>query len=100
MTENGPATIYDITPALNFGSLISLFGNAPVMLSTNVVVEQLQLKLATFNDDDYILCIGDPALIAVTAMVASSINDGRVRMLRWDRHQRQYLALKYDLKGE
>ncbi len=88
---------HDITPALRYGTPVVLLGSGAVMLNTEPMMFILLDKMKDFSDADYVLGIGDPAAIAATIMVASWVNYGRVKLLRWDRNERQYLPLQFDL---
>lgn len=85
---------YDLSPALMFGDIVQLLAPGPVLLETETAVRTLQSKLAHFDDDDFILCIGDPVAIAAACMVASAINVGRVKLLVFDRHHRSYVMVQ------
>ena len=50
-------------------------------------------------DDDYLLLIGDPSIIGVACAVASDINMGRFKVLKWDRRREKYLPLEIDITG-
>ena len=55
--------------------------------------------LKNFNDDDYLLLIGDPTIIGVACSVASDINMGRYKVLKWDRRREKYYPLEFDITG-
>ena len=55
------------------------------------------LNLERFNDEDFLLLVGDPAIIAVAAVVASGINNGKFKLLKWDRIASKYYPLSIDL---
>jgi hypothetical protein len=88
---------HDITPAMQYGEIKILLPYSPLMFSTEPMMDALHEGLKTFSDSDYIVAIGDPAVIAAAIMVASHINQGRVRLLRWDRLASRYLPLHYDV---
>ena len=54
----------------------------------------LKKKLKDFSDDDYILCLGDPSIIATVAVVAASMNRNRFKMLKWDRYLKKYYPVE------
>ena len=91
--------MFDISPALMYGDIIQLLPPGPVLLETEVSVRTLKSKLAHFDDDDYILCLGDPVAIAAACMVASQVNGGAVKLLVYDRQDRRYNAIQIDLFG-
>lgn len=96
-TANGLASMHDFTPALEFGMLNVLLPNAGPPPSMEPVIAVLKRKLADFTDDDYILATGDPAVIGAATVVAAWFNNGRVKMLRWDRSMSMYMELQIDL---
>ena len=49
------------------------------------------------NDDDYLLMVGDPAAIAAAGAVACMLNNGRMKLLKWDRQEMRYYVVEYDL---
>ena len=89
--------LYDLTPALKFGTLKVLLPHGPVMLSTKPMVDHMRTEMDEFCDEDYILAVGDPAAIISAGMVASQANKGRVKLLWYDRQQRAYIPLQFDL---
>ena len=69
----------DITGALQYGEIEILLPNGhQIMFSPAPTIKRLERKLATFSDNDYILLMGDPAIIGATCMVASQINNGKI----------------------
>ena len=42
----------------------------------------MRKKLENYCDDDYLIAMGDPVAIAIAAMVASDINQGKVNILK------------------
>ncbi len=55
-------------------------------------------KLIDFNDDDYLLLVGDPAAIGLCCAVAAAIN-GRFTVLKWDRQEMTYYPVSFDIRG-
>ena len=52
----------NLVPAAKYGELeLLLPAKTNLMLSTGPEVTRLRRKLSDFNDDDYLLLIGDPA---------------------------------------
>jgi len=50
----------------------------------------LRKRLRDFGDSDYLLPVGDPVAIALTAAVAADANGGVLRLLKWDKRQHAY----------
>ena len=61
--------------------------------------QKLRKELSTFCDDDYLLLIGDPAIIALAGAVVSEMNRGKFKVLKWDRDEKRYYDIEIDLKG-
>ena len=54
------------------------------------MVNYLRHQFRNFTQDDYILPTGDPCLVAVGTCVAARNSQGQVRLLRWDRKEKNY----------
>ena len=90
----------NIRSAEKFGDLKVLFpDNKQIVLSAGPVAHKLRKELSTFCDDDYLLLIGDPAIIAVAGAVVSEANRGRFKVLKWDRDEKKYYDIEIDLRG-
>lgn len=88
---------YDLSPALEYGDLHVLLPYGPVMLSTKPMIAHMRTQLDDFCDEDYIMAVGDPSAIIAAGMVASQVNKGKVKLLRYDRQQKRYLEVQFDL---
>jgi len=65
----------NFVPAAKYGELVSLLpAKTNLMLTTGPEVARLKRKLIDFNDDDYLLLVGDPAAIGLCCAVAAAIN--------------------------
>ena len=90
----------NIRSAEKFGDLkVLLPDNKQIVLSAGPVAHKLRKELSTFCDDDYLLLIGDPAIIAVAGAVVSEANRKRFKVLKWDRNESQYYDIEIDLRG-
>lgn len=91
--------LYDLTPALVFGPIEVLMPAGSSLFSTVPTVRALTDKLKGFSDDDFLLPMGDPTIMAIASMIASRNNSGRVKILKWDRGYSRYVPLQVDLSG-
>ena len=90
----------NIRSAEKFGELkVCLPDNRQIVLSSGPLAFKLQQELKDFNDNDYLLLMGDPAIIAVAGAVVSEMNRGRFKVLKWDRDEKKYYDIEIDLKG-
>ena len=90
----------NIRSAEKFGDLkIVLPDNRQIVLSSGPLTHKLTKELSTFNDDDYLLLIGDPAIIALAGAIASKMNGGRFKVLKWDRDEKRYYDIEIDIRG-
>lgn len=83
----------DLTPALEYGELVSLLAPGQVALLPAQMLGALRHGLKDFTDDDYLLPVGDPVAIAAASIVAAEFNRGRVKVLRWDGRARAYMVI-------
>tara|TARA_R100000995_G_C3474816_1_gene120314 strand:- start:240 stop:545 length:306 start_codon:yes stop_codon:yes gene_type:complete len=88
----------DMTDALRFGDFQELLPRKDqLVISSKPVIHSLRKKLRDFSDEDYILCLGDPSIIAVVAAVASDLNRGRFKLLKWDRRLEKYYPVEVNI---
>ena len=91
----------NVRSAEKFGDLkICLPDNRQMILSSGPLTFKLKQELKDFNDSDYLLLIGDPAIIAVAGAIASENNNGRFKVLKWDRNEMKYYDIEIDLRGK
>ena len=84
--------------AKRFGEVIFLFeGQKQVVMSPQPTIRKLKSMLKNITDTDYILLVGDPALIGLTTSVVSYILNGRYNMLKYDRLERDYFPIRVDI---
>lgn len=86
----------DISDALRFGELVELIQPGPMIRATTHVVITLRNKLMDFNDQDHLLCMGDPAIIGLACVIAARANQGRYKLLVWDRECASYYVVPVD----
>lgn len=89
---------FDLTPAAEWGDPVVLLQSNQTLINTAPTIQTLCQKLRTFNDDDYIVPIGDPVLMCMAAIVAAMFNEGRLKMLKWDRVIKRYVPIQLDIK--
>ena len=93
----------NILSAEKFGKLeLLLPEGSQLVLSSGPPVKRLTHKLRNFNDEDYLLLMGDPSAIGIACAIASSNNRGRFKCLKWDRREYKYYPLEVNLyeRGE
>lgn len=98
--DGRPEPAFDISPALKYGDIIVLTKHNHSMFASVPMVKHLREQLKDYSDNDYILPVGDPVTIAAVAAVASDINQGFFRMLKWDKRQRSYYVVDINAWGE
>ena len=91
---------YNVRSAEKFGDLkIMLPDRKQMILASGPLTFELQKHLKDFNDNDYLLLIGDPAIIGLCCAIASDFNNGKFKVLKWDRNDKRYYDLEIDLRG-
>ena len=94
---------YNIMGASKFGELISLLPeNSQIIMSPGPLIFKLRKLLKNFNQKDYLLLTGDPAIIGVACSIVSDITNGKFNFFKWDRQEKMYYPIKVNLyeKGE
>ena len=59
--------------------------------------EQLKECFRNFRDGDFVVGVGDTALIFLAGMVIADMNRGVCKFLRYDKNKRRYLQIEFDI---
>jgi hypothetical protein len=87
----------NILPAQRYGKIEILLPQGQIAFLPGPSIYKLNQKLKNFSDSDYLLLIGDPVAIALGAMVASRYNNGKVKFLKWDRQENEYIVIESNI---
>ena len=73
-----------------------------IIFSPGPLIFKLRKGLKDFNEKDYLLLTGDPAIIGVACSIVSDITNGKFKLLKWDKQERKYYPIEINLyeKGE
>ena len=73
-----------------------------IIFSPGPLIFKLRQGLKNFNEDDYLLLTGDPAIIGVACSIVSDITNGKYKLLKWDKQESKYYPITINLyeKGE
>ena len=92
-----------VLSANEYGKIVTLFeSGTQIMFSPQPAIRKLKRKLRDFNDNDHLLMMGDPAAMGIACCVASEMNRGKFKILKWDKMQKIYYYVQVNLneKGE
>jgi len=90
-----------LRPAERFGEIVFLLDWQEAMdLSEEESIWKIRRRLADYSDDDYLLPLGSPASMVLSALLAAEVNDGRLKILQWDRDNRTYEVKKIDVNAQ
>ena len=73
---------YDLSKAEEFGDLVHLLKPEAKPGDPNVV-EELKDKLKNIHEDDFLLLVGNPALIGYATAIAADYLGGLIQLLQW-----------------
>ena len=89
---------YNIIGAQKFGTIkVLLKEDTQIVRSPGPITYQLRRLLKNFNSNDYLLLSGDPSVIGLACAIASDINGGKFKLLKWDRQEKVYYPLEINL---
>ena len=89
--------VMDFRKVLEYGEPVVLLQNGRVSLAPGPTIDTIRDGLRNFTDDDYIVSVGDPSAIFITAMIMADINNGRCKLLKWDKNVKQYISVQVDI---
>ncbi len=90
---------HDMSSAAQFGELVYLLPNEASPFEPDKWIPVLHEGLIDITSDDYLLLVGNPALIAWAAGIATDYADGMLRLLQWNRDKRCYEVVAAPLFG-
>jgi len=67
------------------------------MYSPGPFVHKMKKNLKDIREKDYVLCMGDPTVIAASCAIVSDFTMGKFSLLKWDKQERRYIPIKYNL---
>lgn len=85
---------FDVGPAREYGHLVFLLGSNAAPFNSAPVIEELKHKLSEITEQDYLLLMGNPALIGFAATIAANTLGGKLRLLQWSGKERRYLVVE------
>ena len=89
---------FNIISAKKYGELVPVFEEGKqIMLSPAPAIKKLNYILKDFNDNDYLLLIGDPSMIGLACSIAAYNNRGKYNVLKYDRRTFTYYPIQIDL---
>jgi len=97
---------HDMTSATQFGEIQILFdnrtpeGDRVPYVDPKEMVASMIASMPAFTDDDYILAVGDPLAIGAAVALAADMNEGRVKVLRFERFSKRYEPYQLDLAAD
>lgn len=94
-TKRGPdgrVPKYDLAPAEDYGELIYLLDETHSPFRLGPVMEALRAGLADMRPGDYLLPIGNPVFIGLSAAVAAD-NQETLVFLIWSAREQRYIAV-------
>jgi hypothetical protein len=97
--DGNPVPLFDITPAAEYGEIEVLTRHNQSMMFSVPMIRSLRDKLKDFNDNDFILPVGDPITIGAVCAVVADINGGFYKVLKWDKRTRKYLPIEIQVWG-
>jgi len=95
--KNAYVPKFDLNPALEYGKLVYLLSPTAKPFEPEPVIDELHEKLGNYDDDDYLLLVGNPMLIGWAVAIAGEYNYGRVRTLQWSGKDNRYLSVNAQL---
>ena len=77
---------------LNYGTLKFLLPElSQIIFSPGPLIFKLRKALKNYTSEDYLLLTGDPAIIGVACSIVSDITNGKYKLLKWDKQEKNII---------
>ena len=87
----------NIIGASKFGELKVLLPElSQIIFSPGPLIFKLRKLLNNYTPEDFLLLTGDPAIIGVACSIVSDTTNGKYKVLKWDKQERQYYPIVID----
>lgn len=87
----------DFTPALRYGELVTCLPQNVSFQMVAPITQALKERMKDFKESDYLIAVGSPLAIVLSAAVALRRTGGKLNLLSWDKRERQYLNTRIEL---
>jgi hypothetical protein len=68
-----------------------------IMWSPGPLIFKLRSLLKNYTPNDYLLLVGDPAIIGVACSIVSDMTNGKFKFIKWDKQERRYYPIEINL---
>jgi len=89
--------VMDLRKVIDYGDPVIVLQSGRISLTPGPTIDRIYDVMRDFCDDDFIVPIGDPSGITILASVASHINNGKYRLLKWDKTRSEYICVNIDI---
>jgi hypothetical protein len=86
----------DFTKAARFGALRSVIDSDEETALMAPVISKAKAELVDFETGDFLMAVGDPAIIAACSAILLRRFDS-IKMLKWDRILKDYIEVEISL---
>lgn len=83
---------FDLSSAEKYGTLQVLLNHDDKPYDVEYILSQLHIQLEKYTDEDSIICIGNPIILAWAVSIAAYYNDGVVNTLQWNYNKYERIA--------
>lgn len=93
MDKKAMVSAFDFSAAAQFGQLTPILDKDDDVIFLARITSKIRKVLENFTEHDYLLAVGDPAVIAVCAGIILRRHK-TLKLLKWDRKLRIYTNLE------
>lgn len=87
----------NLDPAKQYGEVVVMLPPNANRLHTAPLVSALKDQMEAYGEEDYLVAVGDPSILAAAACIAARKTGGTLRVLKWDRLSATYIPVEMKL---
>lgn len=96
-----PVPTFPLSKVQKYGELVILVGWSELRdMTSDQILWRMRDRMKDFSDRDYLLLVGSSRTFAPAIMIANEVNEGRCRLLTWNRSEGVYNMDLFDVNAQ
>lgn len=91
---------FPLKPLYRWGEVVEVLTPTAKPFNAKNIIREMRTVFEDFNDDDFILPVGNTSLIGMAITVAQEANNGRCKLLQWSPTNKCHVQIIVDFNQD